>query len=595
MDNKENRLTHFKYFKGIVGWHIYGYAVLNFLVGLLDGLGLAMFVPLLSIASGELGDSQSLGRIKYFIDFLQSLGVEINLVNALFVMIVLFLLKGIFYYCRSIYFAKIRLGAISKLRLDLIKKLHRLSYVGFTKMEVGRIQNTMIGELGRLIGALTNYFSTMQNIIMLLTYVILAFLSNWKFAILVAIGGIFSNFIYKYINDYTKSKSRELSSKTHDFNDFLVQVLHNFKYLKATNYFNKYSKNLIRNIKEQEQLNFNMGKVGAIGESIREPMIISIISVVIIIQIAYFENAFSSIIVSLLLFYRGLGHLVTLQNVWNNFLGNSAGIESFNRLLLDFTRYEESQSDVYISSIDDIDVKNLNLSFDRTPILKNINIRIKKNSSIALVGESGAGKTTLANVISGLQMPDEGEVLAGTKSVYHSNLNSYRSRIGYITQEPVIFNDSVYNNITFWDEKSQKNTNRFFDVIDKVSLKDFLITQNKKEDTILGNNGILISGGQKQRISIARELYKNIDLLIMDEATSALDSETEMYIKESIDALQGNLTLVIIAHRLSTIKEVDEIYLMEKGKIVAQGSFKKLYEISDKFRRMVDLQEVLGK
>ncbi|MCQ4040340.1 ABC transporter transmembrane domain-containing protein [Riemerella anatipestifer] len=378
MDNKENRLTHFKYFKGIVGWHIYGYAVLNFLVGLLDGLGLAMFVPLLSIASGELGDSQSLGRIKYFIDFLQSLGVEINLVNALFVMIVLFLLKGIFYYCRSIYFAKIRLGAISKLRLDLIKKLHRLSYVGFTKMEVGRIQNTMIGELGRLIGALTNYFSTMQNIIMLLTYVILAFLSNWKFAILVAIGGIFSNFIYKYINDYTKSKSRELSSKTHDFNDFLVQVLHNFKYLKATNYFNKYSKNLIRNIKEQEQLNFNMGKVGAIGESIREPMIISIISVVIIIQIAYFENAFSSIIVSLLLFYRGLGHLVTLQNVWNNFLGNSAGIESFNRLLLDFTRYEEPQSDVYISSIDDIDVKNLNLSFDRTPILKNINIRIKK-------------------------------------------------------------------------------------------------------------------------------------------------------------------------------------------------------------------------
>ncbi|MCD5969007.1 ABC transporter ATP-binding protein [Riemerella anatipestifer] len=595
MDNKENRLTHFKYFKGIVGWHIYGYAVLNFLVGLLDGLGLAMFVPLLSIASGELGDSQSLGRIKYFIDFLQSLGVEINLVNALFVMIVLFLLKGIFYYCRSIYFAKIRLGAISKLRLDLIKKLHRLSYVGFTKMEVGRIQNTMIGELGRLIGALTNYFSTMQNIIMLLTYVILAFLSNWKFAILVAIGGIFSNFIYKYINDYTKSKSRELSSKTHDFNDFLVQVLHNFKYLKATNYFNKYSKNLIRNIKEQEQLNFNMGKVGAIGESIREPMIISIISVVIIIQIAYFENAFSSIIVSLLLFYRGLGHLVTLQNVWNNFLGNSAGIESFNRLLLDFTRYEEPQSDVYISSIDDIDVKNLNLSFDRTPILKNINIRIKKNSSIALVGESGAGKTTLANVISGLQMPDEGEVLAGTKSVYHSNLNSYRSRIGYITQEPVIFNDSVYNNITFWDEKSQKNTNRFFDVIDKVSLKDFLITQNKKEDAILGNNGILISGGQKQRISIARELYKNIDLLIMDEATSALDSETEMYIKESIDALQGNLTLVIIAHRLSTIKEVDEIYLMEKGKIVAQGSFKKLYEISDKFRRMVDLQEVLGK
>ena len=156
----------------------------------------------------------------------------------------------------------------------------------------------------------------------------------------------------------------------------------------------------------------------------------------------------------------------------------------------------------------------------------------------------------------------------------------------------MIFNDSIFNNVTFWQEKSEENEEKFRQTIEKVSLSEFLNELPEKENTQLGNNGILISGGQKQRISIARELYKDVELLILDEATSALDTETERHIKNNIDLLQGQTTLIIIAHRLSTIKNVDIIYLLDKGKIIASGDFDGLIKSSEKFRKMVELQEL---
>ena len=133
---------------------------------------------------------------------------------------------------------------------------------------------------------------------------------------------------------------------------------------------------------------------------------------------------------------------------------------------------------------------------------------------------------------------------------------------------------------------------KFHQVIKMVSLGNFLEGLEEKEDSRLGNNGILVSGGQKQRISIARELYKDVELLIMDEATSALDSETEKNLKDNIDILHGKFTMIIIAHRLSTIKNVDKVFLLDKGEIIDSGSYKELIEKSEKFRQMVELQIV---
>jgi subfamily B ATP-binding cassette protein MsbA len=221
-----------------------------------------------------------------------------------------------------------------------------------------------------------------------------------------------------------------------------------------------------------------------------------------------------------------------------------------------------------------------------------LDIDIPKNCTIAFVGESGSGKTTLANLIAGLIEPDKGSLTIDGTILKNYNLNTYRRRIGYISQDPVIFNDDIFNNITFWDEPTPENIARFWSTIELASLAAFIKSLPEKEKTNLGNNGILISGGQKQRISIARELYKKADILIMDEATSALDSETEKIIQENIERLHGSYTMIIIAHRLSTIKKADKIYLIEKGRVSASGSFNEMINYSDRFKRMVALQEM---
>ena len=190
-------------------------------------------------------------------------------------------------------------------------------------------------------------------------------------------------------------------------------------------------------------------------------------------------------------------------------------------------------------------------------------------------------------------------ITSGNLSIDKQNINNlkketYQKRIGYIAQEPVVFNDTIFNNITFWAEPTNNNLKRFQKAIEQAAIKEFIDNLDKKELTLLGNNGINLSGGQKQRISIARELYKEIDILFLDEATSALDSETEKEIQYNIDKLKGKYTIIIIAHRLSTVKNVDTLYLMDKGAIIDNGTFDELLEKSNRFKRMVELQDIIN-
>ena len=583
---------YFQYFKNLLGYHIYIFLILNLLIGLLDGIGLTMFIPLLSIATNSETSNESLGQLQIIIDFFKYIGIEINITNMLLLMVGMFVFKGITNYLKSLYMTKVNLVIAKKIRFNLIDYLNHLSYEGFTKMSIGRIQNHIIGESGKLLGAMNSFLNLVQITIMLLIYVGLAAVSNWQFAIIVGLGGLLLDFVYKYFNRIIQDISRKQVNLGNDFNEILIQAIHNFKYLKATNYFKSYDNRLRDNMTLSDEYSFKSTKLGAIMGNAREPLIIAIISLVVFIQAKFSEGNISFIIVSLLLFYRALGYITNFQGIWSSFIISSIAIESIDNIILDFKKHQEPQKTALINKIDNIKVENLNITFGNTPILKNISLNIPAKTSIALVGESGAGKTTLANVICGLQIPHGGDVIIDGKSLYESNLNSYRSKIGYITQESVIFNDTLFNNVTFWDKKTPETIKKFYNVMEMVSLTDFVNNLENKEDSTLGNNGILISGGQKQRISIARELYKDIELLIMDEATSALDTETEKHIKDNIDLLHGKFTILIIAHRLSTIKNVDTIYLLEKGEISGSGDYNSLVQSSERFKRMVELQEL---
>ncbi len=250
----------------------------------------------------------------------------------------------------------------------------------------------------------------------------------------------------------------------------------------------------------------------------------------------------------------------------------------------------EYNTGAIIENIDDVRLSKASFSYSQTPLLTDINLEIPKNKTVALVGPSGSGKTTLINIITGLLPVENGTFRINGKDIGNINIGHYQSKIGYITQEPVIFNDTLFNNVTSWAEKTPENLEKFKKAIKKASLVPFLETLQGKEDAPLGNAGILISGGQKQRIAIARELYKEVDLLVLDEATSALDSETEKDIQEYFDQLKGNYTIIVIAHRLSTIKNADVIYLLKDGRILNHGDFDSLTQQSLDFKKMVELQ-----
>jgi subfamily B ATP-binding cassette protein MsbA len=246
----------------------------------------------------------------------------------------------------------------------------------------------------------------------------------------------------------------------------------------------------------------------------------------------------------------------------------------------------------YQGPIRSIVLENVYFNYVDTPILRNIQLEINPNTTVAFVGESGSGKTTMVNLLCGLMPVEQGNVKINGTPLKALNRSTFQQHIGYITQEPVIFTDTIYNNITLWAPKTPENLARFEAACEQASIFAFIQTLGEKEDSKLGNNGIQVSGGQKQRLSIARELFKDIEILVMDEATSALDSEVELAIQQNIDALKGNYTIFIVAHRLSTVRNADHIVVLNKGAIEAQGSFEELMEVSTRFRRMVTLQEI---
>ena len=224
-----------------------------------------------------------------------------------------------------------------------------------------------------------------------------------------------------------------------------------------------------------------------------------------------------------------------------------------------------------------LEVKNIYYKYPHTEknILDNISFEIEKNKLIGFVGKTGSGKTTLFQNLLSLLKPQEGKIIFNDKNLY-SNLAEWRSKIGYVSQEIYLLDDTILNNIIFFNQTKYVDEKKIINILKLSALENFINKLPEGLNTRVGQNGIKLSGGQKQRIGIARALYKNTEILFFDEATSALDHKTEEEIMRSIKLLKGHKTMLIIAHRFSTIKNCDHIFLLENGKIKDQGKFEYL-------------------
>ena len=583
-----------RYFYRYIGNSFFSIIALCLLIGTLDGFGLAMFLPLLQMSDGKGNvDPESLGEMRMIIDGLGMLGLELNLMVILAFLCSFFSLKGLITYYGNTYKVSVQQYFVKKIRLDMLHALSHIQFKKYITSDAGRIQNTMSGEVARLSLSLNYYLSAMQNIVMVIVYVIFAILINAKFAVLVTIGGYLTNFIFKNIYKITKRESANLTKESNLYQGLLIQFISNFKYLRATGSVNTLENKLRLQIEEIEKNNRRLGELSAQVSAIREPSMIVVVAASILFETQVMGSGLSSILVSLLFFYRALSSLLAVQTFYNNFLGTSGSMENMKDFQENIEWFKEDFGSEKMGHFSkELVLENVSLAYTDRAVIQNVSLEIKRNESIAFVGESGSGKTTLLNVLCGLIPSTEGRYLIDGMESTKLDLRTLQQRIGYITQEPVIFNGTVYENISFWAPKTPENMARFWEAAENASLKTFLSDLDQKEDALLGNNGINLSGGQRQRISIARELFKDIDILIMDEATSALDSETEKTIQESIEMLKGKYTIITVAHRLSTIKSADRIFIMHSGRISETGNYTELMQHSPAFKRMVELQEL---
>ena len=562
---------------------------------LMDSLGLTLFIPLLQVVDSETKVATEIGGNKIdelISSFFGFFHLSVNIRSILLLIVILFTIKSFFYYFSAKYNAFAQQSVMLKMRSRLAQSIKNLSYKEFVMSDVGRLQNTVLSEVWKVISASMQYMEAIKNLLFIAIYLTFAFFMDWRFSLLVMVGGLITNVIYKHFYKKTQRLSREITKNNHRYGAILIEVINHYKYFKATGRSKGYFGRLQGELESLVSRNMQVAGLSAKLSALREPMTIFVICAVIYLHVEVFHSPLSEVIIILLFFYRVMQKIVDIQANWNNYLAQIGSVEN----VIEFQQYLDEKKDnfyvgtSYCEHLDTLELTGVSVHYGDTQVLRGIDLKINKNQSIAFVGESGSGKTTLVNVLTALLEYDAGEFLINGTEARMVDIQSYKSKIGYIPQEPTIFNATIFENVSFWADKTPENMGRFNSVMAMCSLEKFILELSDKEDTLLGNNGLNVSGGQKQRISIARELFRDVDILIMDEATSALDSQTENDIRESLQTLQGKITIIAIAHRLSTVKHADRLYLMDNGRISHSGNFEELKLKSEYFNRLTMLQ-----
>jgi subfamily B ATP-binding cassette protein MsbA len=324
---KSTIISNFKsYFSNpLFFYHYLGPAIFiaicaNILVGVLDGLGLSIFMPLLQMSGGEKSVTpSSIGKLGIILEWASDFNFELNIQNLLIIMSLFFIFKGIVKFYNSYFLLTLQLNFVSKLRIKLLRTFTNISFRYYSKADIGRIQNTMNGEITRVTKASRAYFSALEQLILVIVYLVFAFSINIQFSIWVTVGGIISNLIFTFLNSRTKSISLEITKLTNQFQGLLVQYTGSYKYLKATGLINQYENRLEKVINENEDANKKIGIIACFMQAVREPVMIVIVSAIILIQVNVQGQPIAPILLSLLFFYRSLSSLLAVQAEWNNF------------------------------------------------------------------------------------------------------------------------------------------------------------------------------------------------------------------------------------------------------------------------------------
>ena len=555
-----------------------------------EGLGLSLFLPILQ---GEDSDSRITAFIQSGFDLM---GLEYSLGNLLVFLVGFFFVRSVFMGGQSLVVAKILADLLVKLRCRLTEKMFHLKYQAFLGKPSGYLNNALMVEFPRVVSSFQTFCNLLVAVLFTVLYLAIPIFLNPLLIMVMAVVGIPFLLIIGKINKLTKDYSVMRTVHSAALQKIFIQSLNCYKYLKATAEYPSVLRQIVSQSKALGKLQLRHKVLETISRQGFEPFVIIVIAGIIYYYVGFQGKDILEISFLLYLLYSAMNRSLALQGNLIKLLSEWGSINILQSLEKELETLKEVRPPVDtredLSADGSVKFRKVSFAFDnQTNILTDINIEILANTTVAFVGESGAGKTTMVNMLVGLLRPTQGEIFKGPVPYAEIYPEQLRKGIGYITQESVIFNDTVCNNITLWDKDSTgEKRQRVRKVAAQTHIAEFVEGLVHGYDTILGEGGINISGGQRQRICIARELYKEADMLIFDEATSSLDTKTEKAIQKNIDEFKGQKTVVIIAHRLSTVRNVDKIFVLKHGTVVEDGPYEELYAAGGEFRRMVDQQ-----
>ena len=506
-----------------------------------------------------------------------------------------FFFKNIFFYINNVSLSYAQNGIIASIRNKIFIKYQNLSLNFFKNKKTSDLTSILIHD----VGIIKNTFNqTVQNLfnqpLNVLFFLITLILINLQLTLICFIVIPVSVFITVKLSASIRRKAMRSTKQTAKLMNVVIENISNVKIVKAftsqlnqIKKFDKFNSNLFSKEFRLESLRFlNTPILDMMGALIGALLLLFGGKLVLVNQ-SLSPDGFIKFFTFLFAMFQPAKKIANVNAEINR--GISSAERVFN--ILDTSEIEEfdDNSKIEIDKIDKIDFKDVTFSYDKkVNVLKNINASIKKGDFIALVGESGSGKTTFSDLIMNFHSFKNGNINIDDIDIRNINVNSLRKKIGLVSQDSILFNDTVSNNIKLGSPQSSNKD--VYESAKKANALEFIEKMSDKFDTNIGEKGVRISGGQKQRLAIARAIIKNPDILILDEATSALDSHSEKKIQEAIDSFSNEMTLIIIAHRLSTIKKADKILFFDNGEIVENGTHEELMKLNKKYKKLYDLQ-----
>ena len=509
--------------------------------------------------------------------------------------ILAFATKGISLYLSKVIMIKVAHNVQKNIQSDLVNSLVKAD----TKLIDKKHSGKFISNLTFDVGLITNLVSTgllnvTKDTLTLIGLLSVMFYQNWKLSLMAIIMIPLAGFFAKNLGKRMGKVTTELQEKAGNLTTYLFEIFKNHKLIKIfqqENYEGERSDKFLNEIKEKsEKTQIVLVRASPIMEALTGIMIACLIfySGKLIISNELGINNFFSFLAAMMLAYQPVRSLATLNITINQSLSASKRvlpiIDHKNEIF-------EKNSDQELKIVQgDIDFKNVNFKYDtkEDSALNLINLKIKGGKMTSLVGYSGAGKSTILNLIPRYYDCNSGDILIDKQSIYKSKLSSLRKNISLVSQDVTLFDDTIKNNIAYADLNASE------DEIKKVAklsfADDFIQKLPDKYDALIGENGLRLSGGEKQRISIARAMLKKSKIILLDEATSSLDAETENKIQQALSILIKDRTAVVIAHRLSTILNSDSIYVINNGKVIENGTHSELLSNSEIYKNFYQKQ-----